>query len=180
VTNFEPLSLNKLIEEMIPDADYEARQRQSVVVFHADSECILLGNQQLLHRAVENILRNAIRYTEAGTEVEIVLSCAVENEKRVAIIEVNDRGPGIPDSELEAIFLPFYRVDLARSPDTGGSGVGLAIAVRAVKLHGGELVAFNRPDRGATIRMKLPVVESWQGEEIRGTNRKNVRGVPAR
>ena len=159
VTNFEPLSLNKLIEELIPDAAYEARQRQSSVVFHAKCECVLLANKQLLHRAVENILRNAIRYTEAGTEVEIELSTTVEGDKRFAILEINDRGPGIPDSELEAIFLPFYRVDLARSPDTGGSGVGLAIAVRAVKLHGGELVAFNRPDGGATIRMKLPAVE---------------------
>ena len=85
--------------------------------------------------------------------------------------------PGIPDSELEAIFLPFYRVDLARSPDTGGSGVGLAIAVRSVKLHGGELVAFNRPDGGATIRMKLPLVESSQDEEHKGTNPKNILGV---
>ena len=177
VTNFEPFSLNKLIEDMIPDAAYEARQRQSSVVFRADSQCILLGNQQLLHRAVENILRNAIRYTAAGTEVEIVLSVAIENEKQIAILEVNDRGPGIPDSELEAIFLPFYRVDLARSPDTGGSGVGLAIAVRAVKLHGGELVAFNRPDGGATIRMKLAVIETWQGQERQGETPKNLRGV---
>lgn len=177
VTNFEPLSLNKLIEEMIPDAAYEARQRHSAVVFRASAQCILLGNQQLLHRAVENILRNAIRYTEPGTEVEIVLGTAVENEKRVALIEINDRGPGIPDNELEAIFLPFYRVDLARSPDTGGSGVGLAIAVRAVKLHGGELVAFNRPDGGATIRMKLPVMESWQGEKSGETNANLIRRV---
>jgi two-component system sensor histidine kinase CpxA len=177
VTNFEPLSLNRLIEDMIPDAAYEARQRQSSVVFRAGSQCILLGNQQLLNRAVENILRNAIGYSEAGTEVEIVLSAAVEHEKQVAILEVNDRGPGIPDGELEAIFLPFYRVDIARSPDTGGSGVGLAIAVRAVKLHGGELSAFNRPDGGATIRMKLPAIEIWQGEERQGTSQNSLRGV---
>jgi two-component system sensor histidine kinase CpxA len=177
VTNFEPLSLNRLIEDMIPDAAYEARQRQSSVVFRASSQCILLGNQQLLHRAVENILRNAIRYTAAGSEVEITLSVLEEHEKKVAVLEVNDRGPGIPDSELDAIFLPFYRVDLARSPDTGGFGVGLAIAVRAVKLHGGELSAFNRPDGGATIRMRLPVIESWQGNGRHGTNQDHIPGV---
>jgi two-component system, OmpR family, sensor histidine kinase CpxA len=157
VTNFEQLSLNQLIEDLIPDAAYEARQRQSSVAFHASDQCVLLGNPQLLHRAVENILRNAIRYTEAGSEIEIRLSAVSEDENQVAILEVNDRGPGIPNDELDAIFLPFYRVDHARSPDTGGSGVGLAIAVRAVRLHGGDLSAFNRPDGGASVRMRLPV-----------------------
>jgi len=157
IANFERLSLNRLIEDMIPDAAYEARQRQSSVVFQASDECFLLGNQELLHRAIENILRNAIRYTEPGTEIEISLGAAVEHEESVAVLEVSDRGPGIPEGELHAIFLPFYRVDNARSPHTGGSGVGLAIAVRAVKLHGGELSAFNRPGGGATIRMRLPL-----------------------
>jgi two-component system, OmpR family, sensor histidine kinase CpxA len=165
MTNFEPLSLNRLIEEMIPDAAYEARQRQGSVVFHANHQCTLLGNQQLLHRAVENILRNAIRYTEPGSEIEIKLDTVLDHEGEVAILDVNDRGPGIPENEIEAIFLPFYRVDQARSPDTGGSGVGLAIAVRAVKLHGGELSAVNRPDGGATIRMRLPILKSKHGKE---------------
>ncbi len=160
IANFERLSLNRLIEEMVPDAAYEARQRQSSVVFHASHQCTLLGNRQLLHRAVENILRNAIRYSEPGTEIEIYLSAAQEHDKQIAVLEVSDRGPGIPEAELNAIFLPFYRVDNARSPHTGGSGVGLAIAVRAVKLHGGELNAFNRPGGGATIRMRLPLHHS--------------------
>jgi two-component system sensor histidine kinase CpxA len=169
-TNLEPLSLNRLVEDMIPDAAYEARQRQSSVVFRAGAQCVLLGNQQLLYRALENILRNAIRYTQPGSEVEITLTTAQEHEKAIAVLEVNDRGPGIPDNQLEAIFQPFHRVDLARSPDTGGFGVGLAIAVRAVKLHGGELNAFNRPGGGATIRMRLPVIESWQGTEPHATS----------
>jgi two-component system, OmpR family, sensor histidine kinase CpxA len=158
--NFERLSLNRLIEEMIPDAAYEAQQHQSSVAFDASANCILLGNQQLLHRAIENILRNAIRYTEAGSEIEIKLSAETDRESRVAVLEVSDRGPGIPEAELNAIFLPFYRVDNARSFHTGGSGVGLAIAVRAVKLHGGELQAFNRPGGGAVIRMRLPTIET--------------------
>jgi two-component system, OmpR family, sensor histidine kinase CpxA len=170
VTNFEVLSLNRLIEEMIPDAAYEARQRQSSVIFRASDECSILGNQQLLHRAIENILRNAIRYTEAGSEIGVSLTTSLENESQLAILEVSDRGPGIPDDELDAIFLPFHRVDQARSPHTGGSGVGLAIAVRAVRLHGGELNAFNRPDGGATIRMRLPVIEGKPGKEHHATS----------
>ena len=163
--NFEPLSLNQLVEEMIPDAMYEAQRRQSSVVFHATARCVILGNRQLLHRAIENVVRNAIQYTDEGSEVEITLAVAQEQENPVAVLDVNDRGPGIPEDQVDSIFLPFYRVDHARSPHTGGSGVGLAIAERAVKLHGGNLRAFNRPDGGATIQMRLPVIESKPGQQ---------------
>jgi two-component system sensor histidine kinase CpxA len=159
IANFEPLSLNQLVEEMIPDATYEAQRRQSSVVFSASDPCAIQGNRQLLHRAIENVIRNAIQYTEAGSEVEITLAVAQAQGGRMAVLDVNDRGPGIPEDEVDSIFLPFYRVDHARSPHTGGSGVGLAIAERAVKLHGGDLRAFNRAGSGATIRMRLPMAE---------------------
>jgi two-component system sensor histidine kinase CpxA len=159
-TNFAPISLTQLVEEIIPDATYEAQRRQSSVLFRASDPCVILGNQQLLHRAIENVIRNAIQYTEAGSEVEITLAVAEEPQGRMAVLDVNDRGPGIPEADIESIFLPFYRVDHARSPHTGGSGVGLAIAERAVKLHGGDLSAFNRPSGGATIRMRLPIAQS--------------------
>jgi len=173
-TNFEPLSLNELIVDMIPDAAYEAQQRQSSVVFRASDQCTILGNQQLLHRAIENIIRNAIRFTAEGSEVEIRLTAMVEQGSRMAVLEVSDCGPGIPENEVDAIFLPFYRVDHARSPHTGGSGVGLAIAERAVKLHGGDLRAFNRPDGGATIRMRLPALEDKRSKRRDGSKREAV------
>jgi two-component system sensor histidine kinase CpxA len=157
VEHLEPLSLNRLIERMIPDAEYEARQRQCSVVFHANNECTILGNQELLYRAIENVVRNAISYTESGSEVEIELKAAAGHGNRRAEIEVSDRGPGIPEDQLKEIFRPFYRVDYARSPNTGGFGVGLAIAERAVRLHNGELCALNREGGGATIRMSFPL-----------------------
>ncbi|MFZ0747553.1 MAG: ATP-binding protein [Terracidiphilus sp.] len=159
VENLKPLSLNRLIERIIPDAEYEARQRQCSVVFHADDQCLILGNEELLYRAIENVVRNAIRFTESGTEVEITLRLAAARGNRHAQIDVSDRGPGIPESQLNAIFRPFYRVDYARSPKTGGFGVGLAIADRAVRLHKGELAAFNRKDGGATIQINLPAID---------------------
>ena len=73
VENFKPISLNELIERIIPDAEYEARQRQCSLAFHAESECTISGNEELLYRAIENVVRNAIRYTESGSEVEITL-----------------------------------------------------------------------------------------------------------
>jgi two-component system sensor histidine kinase CpxA len=155
--NFRPISLNRLIADIIPDADYEARQRQSSVTFSADRECVISGNRELLYRTIENIVRNAIRYTAAGSEVEIRLTEAVMNDARAAVIEVNDHGPGIPDAETDAIFRPFYRMDDARSSETGGFGVGLAIAERAVRLHHGEISAANRAGGGATIRVFVPL-----------------------
>jgi two-component system sensor histidine kinase CpxA len=160
VENFKPLSVNELIERMIPDAEYEARQRECSLAFHAEEECAISGNEELLYRAIENVVRNAIRYTESGSQVEIALKSSSAHGEKHAEIEVSDRGPGIPENQLQAIFRPFHRVDYARSPDTGGFGVGLAIAERAVRLHHGELVALNRVGGGATIRITLPAIEA--------------------
>jgi two-component system sensor histidine kinase CpxA len=160
IENLKPLSLNRLIERMIPDAEYEARQRQCTVAFSAEDQCIVSGNEELLYRAIENVVRNAIRYTENGAEVEIRLRKRMKNGDRQVEIEVNDRGPGIPENQREAILRPFYRVDYARSQTTGGFGVGLAIADRAVRLHHGNLCASNREDGGATFRITLPTNES--------------------
>lgn len=153
--NFQPVSLRDLIGEMIPDAEYEARQRQSSVTFSAHEECVIAGNRELLYRAIENVVRNAVRYTKPGTGVEISLRTSGRNSVRNAVLEISDHGPGIPEAEIVDIFRPFYRVDRARSTETGGFGVGLAIAERAVKLHSGELHAANRLGGGATIRISF-------------------------
>jgi two-component system sensor histidine kinase CpxA len=158
VEDFGRVSLMQLLEELIPDAEYEARQRQSSVILRADGDVVVRGKRELLYRAIENVVRNAIRYTEPGTEVEIRLAASQEGSDRIATLEVNDRGPGIPESEQESIFRPFYRVDHARSPHTGGFGVGLAIAERSVKLHHGEVKAFNRKEGGTTIQMRFPAI----------------------
>jgi two-component system sensor histidine kinase CpxA len=173
VNNFGPVLLNELIDQMTPDAGYEAQQRQCTVSFHADAECAILGNRELLYRAVENVLRNAIRYTEENSEVEIRLAVVTEEKgSSMAVLEISDRGPGIPESELHSIFQPFYRVDRARSAETGGVGVGLAIAERAVKLHHGEMRAYNRAGGGTTVRLQLPLVEGddRQRQERKITN----------
>ncbi|HEX3986292.1 MAG TPA: ATP-binding protein [Acidobacteriaceae bacterium] len=168
--HFQPVSLNRLIGEMVPDAEYEARQRGSSVGFTAEGDCVIEGNRELLYRAIENIVRNAVRYTEPGTAVEIHLQESERQGRREALLEISDRGPGIPDAEIQDIFRPFYRVDRARSNETGGFGVGLAIAERAVKLHGGMLSASNRPGGGATIRLcfTMPVGSVVPGGSLPG------------
>jgi two-component system sensor histidine kinase CpxA len=154
---FERVSLKQLLEEMTPDATYEAKQRDASVILQAECDCVVDGKRELLYRAIENVLRNAVRYAETGTPVELRLR--KDEEQQMAVIEVSDRGPGIPESELESIFRPFYRVDMARSAQTGGFGVGLAIAERAVKLHNGKITASNRLGGGTSIQICLPIAQ---------------------
>jgi two-component system sensor histidine kinase CpxA len=157
VATFKPLSLNHLCEELLPDAEYEAQKRPCTVVLVQDSSCAIRGDWELLYRAVENVVRNAIRYTEPRTEVTIRVQEVATEAGPFAMIDVGDRGPGIPDAELEHIFRPFYRLDEARSFTTGGFGVGLAITERAVRLHGGTLRAMNRSGGGTSIQMMFPL-----------------------
>jgi two-component system sensor histidine kinase CpxA len=160
-STFEVLSLNELCEQILPDAEYEAQKRPCFVHLEQSGACKMRGDRELLHRAIENVVRNAIRYTEAGSEVTIRVADApiADNPKHaphMVMVEVSDRGPGIPEAELEHIFRPFYRVDMARSTSTGGFGVGLAITERAVRLHGGTLQAINRLGGGTSIQLLFP------------------------
>jgi two-component system sensor histidine kinase CpxA len=151
----EKVALRPLLTEILADAEYEAQQRGTSVALKEDCDCVVQGRRELLYRAIENVVRNAIRYTEPGSKVEIRLHA--EPPGRSVCIEVSDRGPGIPGAELDSIFRPFHRVDRARAEQTGGFGVGLAIAERAVKLHNGSIQAENRPDGGAIIQIALPL-----------------------
>lgn len=155
-STFQPVSLNQLCEELLPDADYEAQQRNCTVTLIEDTACTIRGDRELLYRAIENVVRNAIRYTNPATEVTLRISSTTVNHQRYASLEVSDHGPGIPEPELAHIFRPFYRVDYARSSSTGGFGVGLAITERAVRLHNGTIQATNRPTGGATITFLFP------------------------
>ncbi|QMV19117.1 HAMP domain-containing protein [Granulicella sp. 5B5] len=157
VSAFRSLSLNNLCKQLLPDAEYEAQRRPCQVRLVQNAECTIMGDWDLLYRAIENVVRNAIRYTAPNTEVTIQLRATAAEEGHSAVIEVTDCGPGIPDAELEHIFRPFYRVDEARSSATGGFGVGLAITERAVRLHGGTLRAVNRTEGGTSIEFLFPL-----------------------
>jgi two-component system sensor histidine kinase CpxA len=155
----ERVSLNEVIGEILTDANYEARQRQCSVNFEETEQLEVHGRRELIYRAIENVVRNAIRYTDPGTSVDIKIASAQDGTKKLAVIAVSDQGPGIPEDEVQSVFRPFYRVDNARSPQTGGFGVGLAIADRAVKLHKGDIRAFNRDSGGLTIEMRFPATQ---------------------
>jgi two-component system sensor histidine kinase CpxA len=148
--------LKTLVSEVAKDADFEARARNRTVKLESPERCPIVGNEQLLRRAVENVVRNAVQYTAEGTEVEVKLTCV---ESDTAVITVRDHGPGVPDNALAEIFRPFYRVDEARDRGAGGVGLGLAIAERAVRLHSGGVSATNAPDGGLLVRLMLPNID---------------------
>ena len=159
-TEQEPVLLSELVREVAEDAEFEAESRHCRVHVNAANECSTLGSPDLLRSAVENVVRNAVRYTAEGTEVQIDLACVGLDGARWATIRVRDHGPGLPESELNNVFRPFYRVANARERETGGTGLGLAISERAVRLHGGTIQASNAPGGGLLVEMRLPATVS--------------------
>src|ERR1051326_5628927 len=146
----ETVDLADLVADVAEDARFEAQALGRGLALRSVDKLLARGHSELLHRAVENIVRNAVKYTAAGTEVELDLHMA---GARAAFV-VSDRGPGIPPAELERVFEPFYRI----SGDTvKGFGLGLAIARRAVLAHGGHISAHNREGGGLVVKIELPL-----------------------
>ncbi len=151
------VSLRSLVRDVLSDVQYEASLRGCQIVATMQNECLVEGNERLLGSALENVLRNAVRFTPENGNIELNITQIVSGREKLAELRVCDEGPGVPDGELDAILRPFYRVDCSRQTKTGGFGVGLAIADRAIRLHGGTIIASNRPNGGLIISMRLPV-----------------------
>ncbi len=151
-----PVDLEQLVQEIGADADFEARSRNRGVRVVINQACETIGCVDLLRSAIENIVRNAVRYTAEGTTVEIALSCRPDGGSSQAVIRVRDYGPGVPEASLAHLFRPFYRVADARDRESGGTGLGLAIAQRAVRVHDGCITASNAPGGGLLVQTYLP------------------------
>jgi two-component system sensor histidine kinase CpxA len=150
----EAVSLNQVIAEAVEDARFEATQSNVEIVYDENCpELTIVGEENMLRSAFENVLRNAIFYS--GDKGRVELSVTVENS--VAKISVRDNGPGAPEDALSRLFTPFYRVDDARGTATGGSGLGLSIVSGAVKAHNGTVHARNIAPHGLEIVINLPL-----------------------
>ena len=150
------VDLAPLVADVVADADFEAQAFGRQVQLLTNTHCKVEGNITLLRSAVENVVRNAARYTDENTTVTV----ALESVDHSAVIEVHDQGPGVPEESLPKLFLPFYRVDATRDRNTGGVGLGLSIAERAVRLHGGSVRARNGQPHGLIVRIDLPLIGS--------------------
>lgn len=150
----ETFDVAELLKEIVADASFEAQERDCTVRLESPEECELAGTPELLRSAIENVVRNALRYTPPKSEVDVRMECG--GDRRIAAIIVRDHGPGVPDAELPKLFQPFYRVANARERTSGGTGLGLAITDRAVRVHGGSVSARNASDGGLLVEIRIP------------------------
>jgi signal transduction histidine kinase len=147
----ESIDTECLIAEVIDECSIEARERGCELELRVEHPACISGDSELLRRAIENPLRNAIRHSPPGSLVEV--TC--DGNAELAVISIRDWGPGVPDSALQEIFKPFYRVESDRDRNTGGSGLGLAIVERVVALHRGSVKAENAAP-GLRVEIRLP------------------------
>ncbi|MGH8177656.1 MAG: ATP-binding protein [Steroidobacter sp.] len=148
----EPLELSSLLMEVVEDARLEASAANKSVEWTPGESVLIESDHGLMRSAIENVLRNAVRFTKPSSAVKVTLGL----ERRKALIAIEDGGPGVPEAELERIFEPFYRVAESRDRDSGGTGLGLAITGRIVRLYGGEVRAQNVIDGGLRVEIRLP------------------------
>ena len=189
------LDVGELLRAIVADVGIEAEAKGCSVSVSADAAVRTSGDPELLRSAFENVIRNALRYGPADSEVLVTaragedtvvsgrdpshtvsigaggdaaelivtvrdpshtVSIGAGGDAAELVVTVRDHGPGVPEKDLTAIFEPFYRVDAARDREGGGEGLGLAIAARAIALHGGRIEASNVPGGGLAVTMRLP------------------------
>jgi two-component system sensor histidine kinase CpxA len=147
----ESVNVTQLLQDIVEDAAFEASFYERSIRIISIETVTICGCEELLRRAIENVVRNAIRYTGGNNEVEVSLNLSGGN----ILISVRDHGEGVPEDELKNIFEPFYRTENARERGKGGSGLGLAIARQAVQLHKGQISGYNC-NPGFMVVLSLP------------------------
>jgi two-component system sensor histidine kinase CpxA len=147
----------ELLTNIVADVGIEADAHGCGVALETARPLEVNGDPELLRSALENVIRNAVRYAPPGSKVGI--DARRVDGRRIEVI-VRDHGPGVPEKDLELIFEPFYRVDAARNRAVGGDGLGLAIAARAVAIHGGTIQARNLGSGGLAVQLSLPALEA--------------------
>jgi len=155
----KPLDFGALVAEKAADAEFESRELNCNVQLSGDNHVYVRGNSDLLRSAVENIVRNAIRYTAPGTTVAVNLQRRNSAGLARGVLIVRDHDPGVAEPELANIFQPFYRIEDARDRQSGGMGLGLAISDRVARLHGGMVRASNATDGGLQVEFEIPAAE---------------------
>jgi signal transduction histidine kinase len=159
----EPVDLAQLVEATAADGNFEAQASGKSVTYFANGKVLLeSADPQALQGACENVIRNAIRFTPRGTDVEVHLRIDKSSAEPRAILSVRDHGPGVPEEAVGKIFQPFFRI--SGDGDTPqGNGLGLAIALEAIRLHHGVIRAANVQPTGLEVTVELPVAPTVSG-----------------
>ena len=150
------LQLNNVIEEAIYQSKIRAEKKAIEINFVADEKVEFFGDKKQMVMAISNLIENAINYSPERTVVTVVLKLSDD----FAEITIKDQGVGIAEADLDRIFERFYRVDAARSRETGGTGLGLSIVKHVISNHGGDIQVWSAPGTGSTFTVLLPVVKA--------------------
>jgi two-component system sensor histidine kinase CpxA len=153
----------ELLGNIVADVGIEADAHGCTVALETGRPLEVNGDPELLRSALENVIRNAVRYAPAGSKVDI--DARLAEGQRIEVV-VQDHGSGVPEKDLELIFEPFYRVDAARNRAVGGDGLGLAIAARAIAIHGGTIQARNLDSGGLAVHLSLPALEATPAQPL--------------
>ena len=154
------VNLRLIVECIAEDARFEGREQGKSVVVERNEDCWIRGDPALLRSCIENVVRNAVQHTSRETQVVIAMAVDSAEAPTSALVLVSDCGTGVPDDALTHLFEPFYRVFRSRDSMSAGGGLGLAIADRVVRLHGGTIKARNRIAGGLEVEIRLPVSAS--------------------
>jgi two-component system sensor histidine kinase CpxA len=147
-----PTDIVDLVQNIVDDSSLEAQAVGKGIHLDGPERIVVHVDSGLIQSAVENVIRNALKYSADNTPVEITV---IAQKDWVSIV-IDDRGPGVPEDAIDKIFQPFYRVEDSRSTRSGSGGIGLAIADRSVRLHGGTITAENRAGGGLRVKISLP------------------------
>lgn len=153
--NSEVVSLQKVIEEAIYQSKVRAEKRHVEINFVCEADIEFFGDRKQLVMAISNLVENAINYSPERTTVNVLLK---KNEE-IAEITITDQGVGIAEEDIDRIFERFYRVDSARSRETGGTGLGLSIVKHVISNHGGDVQVWSVPGTGSTFTVLLPITQ---------------------
>ncbi len=157
----QELEVTDLIRAAVDQCETIADAKNIELNMTTEDEAVVLGDREQIIMAFHNLIENAINYSPENTKVSVTTK--VDNG--IVEIAVTDQGIGIPESELERIFERFYRVDPARSRETGGTGLGLSIVKHVATKHGGEVNVWSSPNVGSTFAMRLPIYQSEDLEQ---------------
>jgi two-component system OmpR family sensor kinase len=149
----EDIDMQELVREVVADANFEAQSMGRLVTWGDETAGVVSGRASMLHGALDNVIRNALKY--APECIDIIVETSLSDSREHYLVRVLDTGPGVPQHELADVFTPFFRS--AESAVTDGHGLGLAIARRAIEAHGGTISASNRRAGGLAVVMALPL-----------------------
>jgi two-component system sensor histidine kinase CpxA len=152
----KPTDVVDLVQNIVDDARLEGQATGKQIQMSGPEQCVIELDGSLIQSAVENVIRNALKYTAEDTAVEVDI---IDQASGVRIV-IDDHGPGVPEEAIDQIFEPFFRVGEARGTRSGSGGIGLAIAERSVRLHGGTVTARNRDGAGLRVEIDIPALSA--------------------